>query len=142
MLEWMLEWILKNKITTLVDWSWNKIIFIKKWDVYYLYLHLKSYQFSRNIGIIDYDKRTWTVKRDPKNHTFIKFDSYWFNTAIVNMLDEDFKIIVKEPWTKIYRFCYVKNLLENSKYLFFNSQWYERQIFLEKSKMDIDILQS
>jgi len=111
----------------------------KKW-LYHLYLYLRWKRYPRAIWTLDLENKVWTVKRDPSKHTFNKSDSYWFNRELVHKLEDDWRVVVKQPKTKLVRTCLIKDIKESDSHLYFMSQGFELQMFMPKSKMEIDIL--
>jgi len=122
----------------LTDNKGNRIISKHKKGLYYLYLFLRGKKFPRAIGILNPEKKQWIVKRDPNKHTFLKNDCYWFNREVVDFLDNDWKVIIKQPKTKLTKTCMIWDIKKNNSHLYFMTQWFELQVFFPKGRMDIE----
>lgn len=68
-----------------------------------------------------------------------KLDAYWFNVVLLEQLDPYTQIIVKQKWTKIKLTTTVEQVLKKWTYLYFLTEWFEKQIFLPKREFSITI---
>jgi len=59
---------------------------------------------------------------------------------MVIRLKKDYKVIIKEPKTKIVRICFIKDIVEREEHLNFSKGGYELQLFYPRDKMDIEVL--
>lgn len=121
------------------DKQWNRIYTRKLKKLLKVYLKLRGAAYERSIGVIDKPNKTLIVNRDPRTHSFIKTDSYWFNHQLVSILDDDWIVIVRQPWTRIIYKTTIKDIKEKGKFLNFAEQWFELQQFMSKSSMEKDI---
>lgn len=112
-----------------------------------LYLKLKSEDKHRQLGIVDFQKRTFYCKRNSKKHLHYQSDSYGFNW---NILQDPFLGIdyVHLTVDEENRYLISKTVISDlGKFLNFKSQGFELQKFvsnkilrkynLKKDKNDI-----
>ena len=103
-------------------------------------LQLRGNQYDRNIGTLNEETKTLTVKRDPQKHTFEKTNWYWFNYELISRLQNDWKVIIKQVGERIIYLTTVWDIKEKWIFLNFVKQWFEVQQILAKSEMEKDII--
>lgn len=108
-------------------------VFIDENDKYTnanLYLKLKSEDKHRQLGIVDFQKRTFYCKRNTKKHLHLKTDSFGFNW---NILQDPFLGIdyVHLTVDEEHRYLISKTVISDlGKFLNFKSQGFELQKFV------------
>lgn len=120
------------------DTKWNRIFKLeqKKWTAYCL--HLAGEQYSRKLWIL----QDWIfkIKRDRERHLLQKNNSYGFNDYFLrNILNPETKIEITEKWSKLKLRTTVSKIIEEWTYLYFLTQWFEKQVFLKLSLFDIGL---
>lgn len=121
------------------DTHWNCLssVELMNWNTEFT-LILKTSE-KRKLWTLSKDRKTFTTNRDPNRHTMEKLDAYWFNVALLEQLDPYTQIIVKQKWTKIKLTTTVEQVLKKWTYLYFLTEWFEKQIFLPKREFSITI---
>lgn len=121
------------------DQHWNCISSVEQmnWTIKFV-LILKSWE-RRQLWVLSKDKKTFTVNRDPDKHTLDKLNAYWFNVSMLEQLDPECKIVVKQKWTKLKLTAYTNYILTAWIYLFFLQEWFEKQIFLKKELFNVEL---
>ena len=121
------------------DTNWNCLssVELMNWNTEFT-LILKTSE-KRKLWTLSKDRKTFTTNRDPNRHTMEKLDAYWFNVVLLEQLDPYTQIIVKQKWTKLKLTTTVEQVLKKWTYLYFLTEWFEKQIFLPKREFSITI---
>lgn len=98
-------------------------------------LKLDSENRSRNVGTVDFQERTFLVKRQRENHLFRKMNAYGLNHYVLKEAKLFDRVILKDEkqeWAIPREF-----ILENGKFLnFSNHGGFELQIFIPLDKIN------
>lgn len=121
------------------DTHWNCLssVELMNWKTEFT-LILKTSE-KRKLWTLSKDRKTFTTNRDPDRHTMEKLDAYWFNVVLLEQLDPYTQIIVKQKWTKIKLATTPEQVMKKWTYLYFLTEWFEKQIFLPKAEFRITI---
>lgn len=94
-----------------------------------VHLYLSKESKSRELGVVNEDKKVFTIRRDPNKHIFKKNQSYGFNEYVIKTAKKFDQIHLIEDGGDEYLFP--KSLvMELGSYLHFKSEGFERQIFV------------
>ena len=123
------------------DWYWNKLYSkpLKKWEA--LYVYLKNRQETKKIWTYYADKGILKVVRDRDEHFHQKSQSYGFSDIVVKTLPPETIIELKQKWWFASHYTRILNILVEWKYLFFATQWYEKQLFMPLENFKYSITQ-
>jgi hypothetical protein len=119
----------KQADTILQDFEGNKIIVQNSGNFIDLFLKLKSEQRMRNIGIIAIHDRLLIIKRDLSKHLHYKSQSIGFNYHILAEGKRFDNVLVKIENGDDYTIP-KSVILEQGKFIHFQKEGFERQIFL------------
>lgn len=112
----------------------NKIITSATTKRITIYLHLQSDKRKRKIGTITLSTKTMEIKRNRGEHLFRKGTAYGFNEYVLRQTKLADKIRLSDEhdnW-KIP----IEHILKNGKYLHFQQQGFERQLFLSLDELE------
>lgn len=115
-----------------IHWNCLSTVELMNWKTQYT-LILKSWE-KRKLWTLSKDRKVFNTNRDPDRHTMNKLDAYWFNVVLLEQLDPYTEIIVKQKWTFIKLTTTVEQVMKKWTYLYFLTEWFEKQIFLRKSE--------
>lgn len=97
-------------------------------------LKLETEKRERELGVIEHDTKTLSVKRERKRHLFMKFNAYGFNyTLCMDKIIE--RIVVRDEfcaWEITPKYLKEKGKILNFK----NNGGFEVQIFLSLKDLD------
>lgn len=100
-----------------------------------VYLRLTKGE-TRKLGVIDPKEKIFAIKRERVKHLFRKFNAYGFNHHFFSTPTTAFdKILLEDDYGK-YIFPVKEIINENSTYLHFLGQKFERQVFLKLERME------
>jgi hypothetical protein len=108
------------------DESGNKIQNFKKGTIK---LFLASEKRGRTIGVVNKQERWLTMRRKQAKHLHYKSNSYGFNYEVISRAKQFDKVLLTDE-TGSYLIPN-KKILEDGSFLWFQSQGFERQIFLK-----------
>lgn len=91
-----------------------------------VYIHLKSKQQTRKIGVLK-DGDLFITRK--KEHIFRKFNAYGFNLALLKSLNLDAKVTVKQVGADTIKTT-VGAILQSGKILNYLKDGFETQIFM------------
>jgi hypothetical protein len=101
-----------------------------------VYLRLSKGE-HRKLGVIDPKEKVFAIKRERLKHLFRKFNAYGFNHHFFSVPTTAFdKILLEDDYGK-YVFPVKEIINENSTYLHFLGQKFERQVFLRLERMEL-----
>lgn len=129
------------------DQFWNTLTFKRTKTRYTFILKLPNndYKSVRSLWYHKVSKR-WEVdtsklfvRRNEARHRFNKFSWYGFNDKMLQLLDNDCKIILKVEEYDIKRMITVWEALEVWKYLTFSAKGLETQVFVPFSNFSLHI---
>jgi hypothetical protein len=91
---------------------------------------LKGHQYRRLIG----QYVNWVLNfLRTQDHIYTKTNSYWFNDSFVRKFAPETVVIVREKWYRMRLQTTIGTILNQGTYLYFLSQWFERQVFLNRT---------
>jgi hypothetical protein len=98
-------------------------------------LHLVSEKSARVIAKIDEENKLLEVRRLSKKHLFIKGNAYGFNDSLLRTATkfDKVKLIIDNKEEYLIPLEIIK---EKGKYLFFNQQGFELQIFISLNDLE------
>lgn len=124
------------RINTLSKWKvdekGNKLIMRTDWKII---LRLVNWDV-RNIWKVKKDKNWYYIEtRRAPEHYMDKVQGWWFNYELIKILPEETRIVVISGTLKYMITAWM--ILKWWKFLYFLQQWFERQLFIEKSMFSL-----